>query len=400
MATLNATPANFASVLASAAAGDTVLCADGTYNVGTVSKAAASEIAIQAENPLGAVFNGMTLSGSFLTFDGIEFTGNVAPDGKSFILRGADNCQFLRCRIGSANARSSNDILVKHCRFTNESGGSPNRLGLQLERGGSGNFNWVIEANLFRGDGSVPVNDYIQLQDSWSVVIRRNTFYDLGISYNSGTSGEYAHVDFIQVYHIDDQCDDIEISDNWFYDDYATRQNANGIWTIPINANATNLTITGNIIVTGSSNGLFVTGPNASTLIDGNLVLAWPDSLSNVSNNGGIIRLNGGGGATVTDNACISITNSGSTTPSGNITKSKAQLEADLDFTDAWASIGDYEPTVSDYDGQAWLTRLNGILDGSQDFYAPDGTLQTDGSPPPPSAPELPGTVTLSVTVS
>lgn len=401
MATLNATPANFASVLSSAAAGDTILCADGTYVLGGITKAVASELVIKAENKWGAIFNSMELNScAYLTFDGIEFTGNVNPDGKSFITRGSHHCAFYRNKIGSLNSRYCNNMTAKYNWFTCESGGSTDRLGLQLERGLDGNYDWLIECNLFRGENAVPINDYIQLQDSWNVTIHRNTFYDLGISYFSGTSGQYAHVDFIQIYAIDNQCDNITVTDNWIYDDYSTQQDANGIWSMPLNANATNLTVTGNIMVTGSSNGMFITGPDETTLIDGNLVLPWPASLPNVSNNGGVIRLNGGGSATVTNNATTAITNTSTTVPADNVIKTKVEFEADLDFTNQWADIADYEPSVFDYDGQAWLTRLTGILDGSQDFYAPDGTLQMGGTVAPPTIlGTISGMLTLEITV-
>ncbi len=107
------------------AAGDVVICHDGTY--GNVSKTltsngtSSSPVIVYAENVGGVAFSGVTsitISGSYLTFAGFKFDGNTAAGGspstnKSSILQlasGSSHCRVTNCmfRNFDANAVSGN----------------------------------------------------------------------------------------------------------------------------------------------------------------------------------------------------------------------------------------------------------------------------------------------------
>lgn len=107
------------------AAGDIVICHDGTYaNVTktlTSSGTASSPVIVYAENLGGVAFSGetsITISGSYLTFAGFRFDGSTAAGGspasnKSSILQlasGSTNCRVTNCMIRNfdANAVSGN----------------------------------------------------------------------------------------------------------------------------------------------------------------------------------------------------------------------------------------------------------------------------------------------------
>ncbi len=107
------------------AAGDIVICHNGTYaNVTktlTSSGTAASPVVVYAETTGGVAFSGetsITVSGAYLTFAGFKFDGNTAAGGspatnKSSILQlasGSDHCRVTNCmfRNFDANAVSGN----------------------------------------------------------------------------------------------------------------------------------------------------------------------------------------------------------------------------------------------------------------------------------------------------
>lgn len=390
------------AAIAAASGGDNIVCANGTYSPGTISKTFGSNVTIEAANALGAKFNNCQVQGDYITFDGIDFHGILyAPVNVSlYIGASASYITVVRCRAGYIYGTSgANNITIKYCRITNQDVdyGITGKMGIQAAYASY----WTIECNLFRGLTTPATDDHINIQSCTNMTVHNNTFYD-GYTWYNPSTGQYNHIDHIQVYHAAGaQCDAITITDNWFYDDWTTQDAYAVTWSGVINANATNLTITGNIACSGTPNGIFITNPNATTVCSENLSVSWP--LSNtVADQGGIIRLLGGGSATVNANTLVGYNNTGTSTPTNTVTMTRAQMEAGFAFNtgsgDGWDAIADYVPTpagTADND-HAWQSRVEGIVAGTQDFYFPDGTLQIADATP--AAPVITGTPSISGT--
>jgi hypothetical protein len=117
---LNATPANFDSVYASAAAGDHIVLANGTYGSKTLSRdfPANNRLVIRAANLHGATFTALILSGDGQIISGVTVdTGNL--NAEPVFISGA-NIRVTRCLIRNGARlvrlqRGATDTLVDHC---------------------------------------------------------------------------------------------------------------------------------------------------------------------------------------------------------------------------------------------------------------------------------------------
>src|SRR5688572_26392963 len=128
------------------AAGDIVICHDGTY--ANVSKTLTSQgtssapVIVYAETMGGVAFSGttsITISGSYLTFAGFRFDGNTAAGGSP----GTDKSSILQLASGSSHCR------VTNCMFRNYDANavSGNTYYWFMIRG----YNHVIEYNSIEG---------------------------------------------------------------------------------------------------------------------------------------------------------------------------------------------------------------------------------------------------------
>jgi hypothetical protein len=121
-ATLNATTATFDSVYASAAAGNHIVLANGSYGTKTLSRTfpSGNRLVIRAQNPLGATFTSLTISGSGQIISGVNIDlGSTNDTGRTCGMN-ASNVRLTRCKL-SNGARSVSfgagvtDILIDHC---------------------------------------------------------------------------------------------------------------------------------------------------------------------------------------------------------------------------------------------------------------------------------------------
>ena len=119
-ATLNATTANFSSVYAGAVAGNHIVLANGNYGGRTLNRSfpTNNRLVIRSQNLQGAIFTGLTISGSGQIVSGVDInrgqtTGNVMTVQGSNVrvtrskIRGGGYCVVADGGV--------TDLLVDHC---------------------------------------------------------------------------------------------------------------------------------------------------------------------------------------------------------------------------------------------------------------------------------------------
>lgn len=317
----------------------------------------------------GADFSKVTMSGARgLDFNGIKFSATgIWSNSSRLKLRNATNRSFTICRQVS-------DVEVKHSKFTGSG-----KFHWETA-GGAPCHGWKIHANLFQmNDGAQRSFDFLEGQGVYDMEIVDNTFDDLWIKYNSGTSGSYAHVDFMQFYsNQGHEPRNILLQGNVVRDDARTQQKA-ALWIMTLNISGRDHKIRNNILMGMSPNGLFMSNDMAGTVVEGNLCLPSPGAVG-VSSLGGNIVMHSttSNHPTIRNNACGAIvdqTGRGAWDGGGNVTGVSL---ADFDMTHGGAAITDFVPKPGSRADvrQGWRDRLDGILNGTQDFYAPDGKLQ------------------------
>jgi Bacterial Ig domain/Right handed beta helix region len=216
-ATLNATPANFASVFASAQGGDTILLAAGSYGsfrggskpsmVTITPQPGATATMSVAFNPASFIrLDGLTIGDATLegatrnvTIANSRFTGsvvirtnqmanaNVLFDGNTHVgITVCESCYEGRITLPGSSGPSASGVVIQHSLF---SGG--NSDGIQNGSNGTQIIGNEF-MNLDQGDPNVAHTDPIQLYGSRNSVVRGNYIHDTasGIMSGDGTDHE------------------------------------------------------------------------------------------------------------------------------------------------------------------------------------------------------------------
>lgn len=251
------------SALKTASGGDTILLANGNYGDVTLKSQFSSAVTIQAENPLGATFAKITLSGaSNLAFDGLKLQYSFAASSSSQIsLTNSTSNSIL-------NFRDVNGLVVDNVTAT---GGQYSILLNSIQ-------NFTVTNSTF---GNVSTDVMRITGNSYNGLVENNVLSDTVAL--SGT-----HPDLIQLFASNGVTPhNITIRGNLLYDNPSTGEvMAQGIFVSdPAAGGYKNILIEDNLINVNSPNSIYINGGQQNVVVRHNTLIPG------VGDGGAIIRL-------------------------------------------------------------------------------------------------------------
>ncbi len=258
--------ARLSAALASAKGGETIVLPDGDYGPLTISQTFSKPVTIKSENPRGARFGAVKITGANVILDGV-----LTYD--RFTLHNASGIEVRSSRLaGWAEAIGSQSI-----KFRNNEIAATLMLQNVLAFEVSGNF--------FYAEGGINGDHLTIVDETRSGTIANNTMADAAPVINA--DGSYTHSDAIQFYTTPSARDwpsSIVIRGNLIYDDPATGDA--GVWMQGINVGGRDVLIEENLVMAGTPNAIIVANSPGGIEVRNNTVLPWPDG------SGGNIRVN------------------------------------------------------------------------------------------------------------
>lgn len=365
MATIRVTnQSELLAALKTAQGGDTVLLADGYYGDPVLKNDYTSTVTIKAENPDGAVFGQLCLSGvTNLTIEGISATNSVKITDKSVGVAVLDSTV-----VGTLYCRDVNGLTIDNVEV---SGG---QFGVSLNS--VQNFS-VTDSNIHHA-----IEDLIRITgDSYNGVIENNTVAET-------TGGSPLHPDVLQMFASNGKTPhDIVIHGNLMYDTKnAGETAAQGIFmSDPSTGGYKNILIEDNLIRVPSPNTIYINGGQENVKVLNNTLMSVD------AGGAAIIRLAeksgmNNSGTTVDGNIAKSIldeTNSSSIGDNYIYGKSAdlSKIFSGSDYTN-WESFVPVEGSIVDFGtGYGAQTRLLELL--GEDAAAPAPTAEPAAAPPP-----------------